>query len=79
MNESAEVAKQQLDGDYAGCPVCEAAVRAGDFVVQEPTPDYEVGGRVVLVQAGLEALHALGQRLPAGGEPQLSDRSSFAA
>ncbi len=37
MNGSADVAKQQLDGDHAGCPVCEAAVRAGDFVVQEPS------------------------------------------
>jgi hypothetical protein len=76
MNGSAEVAKQQLDGDHAGCPVCEAAVRAGDFVVQEPT---EVGGRVVLLQAGFEAFHALGRRVPTEGDRRLPGRSSFAA
>jgi hypothetical protein len=66
MNRSAEVAKQQLDGGHAGCPVCAGAVSSGDFVV---------GGRLMLVQAGVEALQTLG-RVTIDG---LHRPSSFAA
>lgn len=79
MNLSAEVAKQQLEGGHAGCPVCEDAIRSGAFVIQEPTPAKEVGGRVVLLRAGLEVLQALGGALPSDSQPGLSGPSSFAA
>jgi hypothetical protein len=78
MNRSAEVAIQQLDGGHAGCPVCEAAVRAGDFVVPQPIPDIEVAGRLVLLRAGLEVLQAIGGS-PTDGKAGLSRPSSFAA
>jgi hypothetical protein len=59
MNRSAVVAQQQVDGGHAGCPMCAAAVISGDFVV---------GGRLVLLQAGVEALQALSAEVTTDGE-----------